>query len=271
MNKRDYYEILGVAKNSPDEDIKKAYRKLAMKYHPDRNAEGKEEAELKFKEVKEAYECLSDANKRAAYDMHGHASTDPNNGFRSNSQYYHQDVNLHDLFGDMFGAGHPFADMFNHTRQQQQRHVFNMSLEDAYKGKQVRFPAGVSISVPAGVRSGTRFFAENVIYEINVLPHAKFKRANDDLLIDVEINAIEAMLGIEAQLDHLEGSKLQFSIPVGIQNGQIVRLSGRGMKNPENDKFGDLHIRISITTPRNLTTEQQAFLKTMQHRELLDI
>jgi molecular chaperone DnaJ len=101
MAKRDFYEVLGVAKNASDEDIKKAYRKLAMKYHPDRNqgedAKAKE-AEAKFKEVKEAYEMLSDAQKRAAYDQHGHAGVDPN--MRGGAEGF---GGFGDAFGDIFG------------------------------------------------------------------------------------------------------------------------------------------------------------------------
>ena len=103
MSKRDYYEVLGVPKNAEDDEIKKAYRKLAMKYHPDRNQGSAQEAELKFKEVKEAYEMLSDPQKRAAYDQYGHAGVDPSmrggaEGFGGFAEAFG------DIFGDIFGA-----------------------------------------------------------------------------------------------------------------------------------------------------------------------
>src|SRR6266849_1348552 len=101
MAKRDYYEILGVAKNSSDEEIKKSYRKLAMKYHPDRNPDSKESAE-KFKEVKEAYEMLSDAQKRDAYDRYGHAGVDPNMGGAGAGGGFADAFG--DIFGDIFGG-----------------------------------------------------------------------------------------------------------------------------------------------------------------------
>jgi molecular chaperone DnaJ len=120
MSKRDYYDILGVAKNASDEDIKKAYRKLAMQFHPDRNADGdKAAAEIKFKEAKEAYECLSDVQQRAAYDQYGHnVPQQPPPGFREgfhpNGAQFTQNVNLNEIFGNMFGGGgNPFGGMFN--------------------------------------------------------------------------------------------------------------------------------------------------------------
>lgn len=279
MSKRDYYDILGIAKNSSDDDIKKAYRKLAMKYHPDRNTDGdKAAAEVKFKELQSAYECLSDPAKRDAYNKHGHQSTDPNFGQRSTNQWTHT-VDINEIFGNMFGGGHnPFGGMFNGgqphqqtRREQAPRHQLNITLEDAFTGKSLRLPGNITINVPAGVRPGTKFIVEGAIYQIDIHPHAKFKRANDDLLIDVEITAIEAMLSVEAVLDHLDGSKLQFTIPAGIQNGQIVRLGSKGMKNPESDRVGDMMVRITVTTPKALTDEQKTFLRTMQHRDMLNI
>ena len=273
MSKRDYYDILGITKGTSDEDLKKAYRKLAMRYHPDRNADDdKAVAETKFKEVQEAYDNLSDPQKRAMYDQYGHAT--PGHSTNQNPQWSHSTVNINDLFANMFGTGqNPFGDMFNNGRPQQaqQRQFLTISLEDAFKGKELRLPGNVSINVPAGVRPGTKFVVNNTIYQIEIHPHHKFKRSGDDLLIDVEISAIEAMLSVGATLDTLDGSTLQFTIPAGIQFGQVVRLAGKGMKNPETDRFGDLMIRIAITTPKALTAEQIAVLKTMQHREIFNI
>ena len=269
MSKRDYYEILGVAKTADDAEIKKAYRSLASKHHPDKGGDT-----AKFQELQEAYDNLSDAQKREAYNMHGHNAPQQHAGgpqtWSYNSASGISPDQFKEMFGGMFG-NHPFADIFGNTQPQRQRHVINMSLEDAYKGKQLRLPAGIAINIPAGVRPGTKFHHDNAIYEVQIQPHAKFKRANDDLLVDVEISAIEAMLSVDALLDHLDGSKLQFTIPAGIQNGQVVRLGNKGMKNPENDRFGDLMIRITVTTPKNLTDAEKTFLKTMKHRESFNI
>ena len=276
MNKRDYYEILSLTKGASDDDIKKSYRKLAMQYHPDRNADGdKEAAEVKFKEVKEAYETLGDPEKKAMYDRYGHAGPQQQH-FRQQSHT----VNINDIFGGMFANqfdGDAFSNIFNQVHQRNQQHrpqtpqySLSISLEDAYTGKSVKVPTGSVLNLPAGVRSDARFHIDSSIYHISIQPHNKFKRSNDDLLVDISINAIEAMLGVEALLTHLNNSVLQFNIPAGIQNGQIVRLANKGMKNPETDRYGDLHARISITTPKSLTDEQIAFLKTMQHREQIN-
>jgi len=145
MAKRDYYEVLGVPKNASDEDIKKAYRKLAMKHHPDRN-QGDAEAEVKFKEAKEAYEMLSDAEKRSAYDQYGHAGVDPNmRGGPGGAQGF---GGFADAFGDIFG------DIFGQARRQQGggRQVYRgndlsyameVTLEEAAEGKeaQIRIPS----------------------------------------------------------------------------------------------------------------------------------
>jgi len=270
MSKRDYYEVLGLTRGASDDDIKKAYRKLAMQYHPDRNNDAdKVVSEAKFKEVKEAYECLSDQQRKSVYDVHGHQE---NTGNRPGPQWTHTEVNINDLFKSMF-ADHPNMDNIfgQQFRQQPKRNIINLTLEESYVGKSLRMPGGQTANLPAGVRDGTKFFVDSQIYQIAITPHAKFKRSNDDLLVDVDINAIEAMLGLSSILTHLDNVKLEFTIPAGIQHGQIVRLAAKGMKNPELNQSGDLLIRISVTTPRDLSDAQKALLKTFPQRELIHI
>ena len=139
MAKRDYYEVLGVARNASDAELKKAYRKLAMKYHPDRNQDNAK-AEAKFKEVKEAHDILSDAQKRAAYDQFGHAGIDPamgaGGGFHGAGGASFSDI-FGDVFGDVFGAGGG-ARGSQVYRGADLRYTLELTLEDAVKGKDVR-------------------------------------------------------------------------------------------------------------------------------------
>jgi len=143
-NKRDFYEILGVARNASDDEIKKSYRKLAMKYHPDRNPDSKE-AEAKFKEAKEAYEMLSDPQKRAAYDQYGHAGVDPNmGGFGGGGQGFggFSDA-FGDIFGDIFGGGGQGRGGPQVYRGADLRYSMEITLEEAAHGHdtQIRVPS----------------------------------------------------------------------------------------------------------------------------------
>lgn len=275
MSKRDYYEILGLAKDATDDEIKKAYRKMAMKHHPDRN-EGadKEKSEELFKEAKEAYEILSVPERRAEYDLHGHQS--PFTHSTAGGRHYtwtsdnsnHQDLN--DVLKTVFGSS-IFGDDFSSQRTRQQIYAISLPLTDAYIGRTVTLENGTALNIPKGVRSGTKFYVNGNMYRVDVQAHYKFKRANDDLLVDVIIGAIEAILGIGAVIEHLDGSKLQFTIPPGIQQGQIIKLSGKGMKNPETDKNGDLLIRINIVIPKDLSDAEKEDLKKIKHKDSIEI
>ena len=149
--------------------------------------------------------------------------------------------------------------------------LFRSSLADAYIGKTISIDGTHSIYIPGGARSGTKFYAEGRTFRVDILPDPKFKRSNDDLLVDVTIDAIEAILGVETILSHLDCVKLQFNIPAGIQPGQIVKLAGKGMKNPETDKVGDILVRITVTIPKVLTDTQKDILKSLTHRSLINI
>lgn len=273
--KKDYYEVLGVARDSSDDDIKKAYRKLASMYHPDKQTDEAEKikVEVKFKEAKEAYETLSDETKRYEYDVHGHNAPQQHR----NSAHGFSDIDpamFEQVFGNIFGNKFNFNNAgFNQARSNAgaPQYIVNVSLEDAFTGKTVRIDKDTTLVIPAGIRSQTRLYSSGKMFRVDVQQHEKFKRANDDLLVDIEITAIEAMVGIQATLAHLDNTALQFTIPAGIQNGQIVKLAGKGMKNPELNKTGDLLVRLTITIPRTLTEETRAALKALPRRENIDI
>jgi DnaJ-class molecular chaperone len=270
MNRKNYYSILGIEKTASDEDIKKAYRRLAMKYHPDRN-QGNPQSEEKFKEINEAYECLSDSSRRQAYDQ----GALPGQQFQHSQRTWTFGANGQEEFQEMFRSvfgnqGFNFG-FGNAQPRQQQRVVINLSLEEAYRGKKVNADNQAVVNIPAGVRSGTRFFANNVLFHIDIPEHHKFKRSNDDLLVDTSISVAEAILGTEAILEHLDGSKLSFIIPAGIQPGQIVKLGGKGMPNPEIGRYGDLLVRISIEIPKQINDEEKLIFRKMLKRQNVEI
>jgi DnaJ-class molecular chaperone len=276
MSKRDYYEVLGIAKSASDEEIKKAYRKLASKYHPDKLTEAeKADGEIKFKEAKEAYETLSDPEKKAMYDQHGHNAGRNPFGHGRTHTYHHSgfEEDFGDVFATIFKSG-GFDSVFQNSRNsrpQQTVHLININLLDAYLGRTVKVDNSSTINIPKGVRSGAKFYVDGKVYRVDVAPHPKFKRANDDLLVDTSITAIEAILGVEVIIEHLDGSKFQFNVPNGIQHGQVIKLGGKGMKNPETDRHGDLLVRISVTIPKTISQEDRVALKSVAHRDSINI
>lgn len=270
MSKQDYYEILGLARNASDDDIKKAYRKLAMKYHPDRNQDAG--AEDKFKEIKEAYETLSDSNKKLVYDQYGHAGESPfihTSSNRGRSQTWTFNPNdMQGFLDEIFGNG---TAGFSRNNARPIITIITISLKDAYTGRSIQHDSKIVINIPAGVRPGAKLSVDGKLFKIEIISDQKFKRALDDLMLEVTITAIEAMLGIDVILEHLDGAKFQFAIPAGIQSGQIVKLSKKGMKNPETDYIGDLLVRINIQIPKTLTDADRAVLKSIIHRDSITI
>jgi len=230
MNK--HYETLGVNSNASESDIKKAYKKLAMKYHPDRGGDAS-----KFKEINEAYQYLLDPKNTQyrSYTSNDKWSRYEFDDFTDETDYRH---------GTMFHTN-------NRKQSTKKTYIYKISLEDAYTGKVIHYD-NKAVKIPAGVRTGNKLYISGKFLEIAVLPHDKFQRAEDDLLVNVSISAIEAMLGVEVFITHINGSKLKFKIQPGIQPGNVVRLLGKGMPNPELDKKGDLLIRCNVYVPEIL-------------------
>lgn len=256
------YDVLGVPKNADQDTIKKAYKKLAQKYHPDRYTG--EDATTKFQEINAAYQTLSDADKRAAYDNpqpQGHSQTfyEANNGDRMEDM-------LRRMAEDMLrGSG---AGGFNRGKQYPMAKV-SITLDEAFTGT-VRTLNGNSFDIPAGVRSGNQLFAEGFIIQIHVARHHKFQRAQDDIATVVQISAIEAMLGVECCLTNIDGKLIKVKIPAGIQHGKLVRVAGKGMPNPEINTRGDLMVQVLVTIPVDLTDEDKDSIMKVQHRKSFD-
>ncbi len=259
MAKRDYYDVLGVPKNATEEDIKKAYRKLAMKFHPDRNqgADAKKQEE-KFKEAKEAYEMLSDAQKRAAYDQHGHAGVDPNNaGFRGAGPEGFG--GFAEAFGDIFG------DIFNGGANGQRRggqqvfrgndlsYAMEITLEEAAFGKesQIRIPSWDNCDVCNGTGAkpgtasktcatcsgqGTVHMRQGFFSIQQSCPHCR----GTGKIIPEPCAACNGAGKIKKQ------KTLEVKIPAGINEGMRIRSAGNGEPGTNGGPAGDLFIEIRM-------------------------
>ena len=253
--KRDFYEILGVPKNASDEDIKKSYRKLAMKYHPDRN-QGDASAEVKFKEAKEAYEMLSDAEKRTAYDQYGHAGVDPNMRGAAGAGGF---GGFGESFGDIFG------DIFGQARRQQGgggRQVFrgndlsyamDISLEEAAAGKktEIRIPSYDECDTchGSGAKPGTSAKTcgtcqgQGVVQMrqgfFSVQQNCPHCRGSGKIISD-PCSPCHGQGKIKRQ------KTLEISIPAGIDDGMRIRSTGNGEPSTNGGPPGDLYIEIRL-------------------------
>jgi DnaJ-class molecular chaperone len=256
----NYYEILGVTKDASEADIKKSYKKLAQKYHPDRYKG--EDAGTKFQEISNAYKTLSDADDRAEYDNpqpEGYTFRTSNMGGPGGME----DI-VRQMAEEMMNRGGGF-------NRQQRYPIANVSitLEEAFTGT-TRTLNNNSFSIPAGVRSGNQLFVNGFIIIVNVTSHRKFRRSHDDLLTAVQISAVEAMVGIECHLKNIDGKTIKVKIPAGIQHGKLVRAAGMGMPNPEIDTRGDLLVQVVISIPDDLTNEEIESIMKVKHRKTFD-
>lgn len=249
MAKRDYYEILEVARNASEADIKKAYRRLAMKYHPDRNPDN-QDAEAKFKEAKEAYEILSDSRKRSAYDQFGHAGVDPSMGGGP------QGFDIGDIFGDI---GDIFGDIFGGGgRSRTQRGsdlIYNLelSLEEAVHGKTVEIQVptwvGCKECSGSGAKKGsgpTTCKTCNGVGQVRV-QHGFFTVQQTCPSCHGRGNVIQNPCpNCRGQGRVQQHKKLSVKIPPGVDTGDRIRLSGEGEAGVHGAAAGDLYVQIRL-------------------------
>lgn len=299
MDYKDYYQILGVDRKASADEIKKAYRKLAMKYHPDRNP-GDKQAEERFKEFNEAYQVLSDEEKRARYDQLGSSYSDwqrrgaPGNfnwgDWTTQRGQGSGQVDINEIFGEgMFsdffrsifggGGGGPFrsSNPRNQPRMSPQyQYQISISLKEAYQGTSRKLPVGervMEVKIPAGARTGTKVRAQgagpagpdgqpsDIYLVIEVADDPAFEREGNNLHSQVKVDVFTAILGGETQVDTLSG-KVVLTIPAGTQPDQVFRVAGRGMPQLRNPLVkGDLFIRIKVQIPRQLTSKQKKLLE----------
>jgi curved DNA-binding protein len=256
----NYYDTLGVNKSASQDDIKKAYRSLAMKHHPDRGGDTN-----KFKEIEEAYRVLSDDQKRAEYDQpQPQYTNNPFGGFPQGFEAFFG----HSQFGDMFRPRAP--------RNRDLNFQTRVSLEDAFYGKDLVFSfikangqeKIVNVKIPAGIHSGMTLRLSgmgddsmpnvspgDVLLTVEIMQHDKFIRQGDDLISDVEISCFDAILGSDIIINTIDGKKLTGNVPAGTQYDSVLAIAGYGMPNVNNaNSRGRFLIQLKIKIP--LLSEQ---------------
>jgi DnaJ-class molecular chaperone len=312
---KDYYRALGVSRNASDKDIKSAYRKLARKYHPDVNP-GDKKAEDKFKEIGEAYEVLSDPDKRRRYDQFGSAwQRGPQGGVppawqdilrqaqrgrtpvgrratggMPNVDFETAAGDLGEFFETLLGrggrGGRPASARPRAGNDLEQE--IQVTLEEAFAGGTREFvidmpdASGASsrerieVKVPPGVKSGTRLRVAgkghpgvnggprgDLFLRVNLLPHERFERRDDDLYTDVPVPLLDAVLGGQVEVQSLSG-RGAFTIPPETQNGRTFRLKGQGMPRMSGGGRGDLYARIQVVLPQQLSTSERDLFEQLR-------
>ena len=273
----DHYQTLGVDRNASQDEIKKAYRKLAAQHHPDKGGNT-----AKFQEISAAYDILSDPNKRAQYDNPAPQFQNSPGGFPGGF-HFHSGGGIPPGFEDIFSQ----FGMFGQQRQQPRNRTLNIqttiSLEEAFHGKDlvatIGLPSGreqvVEIKIPAGTHDGLVLRLAgmgddsvpnaprgDIHLTVSVSEHTLFRRQGDDLIRNVEISCIDAMLGKNIFVDTLDGKTLEMTVRPGTQPGQILSAAGYGMPKLNDNRFkGRLLMPVNIKIPTFLTDEQKRILQ----------
>lgn len=284
----DYYKILGIKKSASEAEIKKAYRKLARKYHPDLNPNNKEANKL-FQQINEANEVLSDAENRKKYDKYGkdwkhgeeyekaQQSQRQSAGRRGKEQSYDGEdfSDFSDFFGSMFGGSSGAGRGGRQTkfRGQDFNAEVHLNLTDAYQTHQKTLSVvnrNIRITIPAGIENGQTIKiaghggpgvnggpAGDLYIKFLITNNTKFKREGDNLYATVDLDLFTAVLGGEITVDTLSG-KVKLKVPPETQNGTKVKLKGKGFPIYKKEgQFGDLFITYSVKIPTNLTEKQK--------------
>jgi curved DNA-binding protein len=290
----DYYKTLGVERNATEEEIKKAYRKLARKFHPDLNPNDKD-AHKKFQQINEANEVLSDPEKRKKYDAYGenwqHAEQyEQAKQSRSQSSQNWQDYtysgeqgegDFSDFFESLFGRASGRSSRSSQTkfRGSDYNASLNLSLRDAYTTHKQTFTINdkqVRITIPAGVANGQIIKLKSygsagvnggpngdLFITFIIEDDAKFKRVNNDLYTTAEIDLYTAVLGGDYTLETFSG-KIKLKVNPETQNGSVVRLKGKGFPvYKQEGSFGDLFVTWQIKMPTNLTEKQKELFREL--------
>lgn len=269
MNK-DYYKILGIERTATDDEIKKAYRQLALKYHPDKNP-GDKEAEERFKVIAEAYSILSDKDKRAAYDRPSPFA----DGFRTrNSSGF--TVNVNEMMGELWNKFYGNGTWGFDVKGEDIRINLNITLEESYTGckKDIVLPTGetLKLDIKPGTYSGLKFRARgkghkskfnemaqpgDVFIYINVLNDPRFKAIQHDLYREIEISLYDSLLGIEVEVETMEGL-YKIKVPEGTKHGQKLRIPNKGMPVYNSPMKGDFYVVVNVIVHKFDDKERKA-------------
>ena len=265
----DYYATLGLQRNASDAEIKKAYRSMAMKYHPDRGGD-----EKKFKEISQAYEFLSDPQKKQIIDLGGDPNAQPSMGGGQNPFEFHFNTgNMNDIFGN-FGFGG-----FGRQPQRRNRSLninVEITLEDVLNGKdftaEVSIPGKnkmINIQIPPGIEHGQQIRYEgmgddsipglrsgDLLVNVIVREHPRYKREGTSLIIEREVSVWDALLGACIEIQTLDRKTLSMNLPAGTQPDTVMSCKGEGLPNMRTRQRGNLLIRIKVVVPKIVNPEQ---------------
>ena len=275
----DYYATLGLKRGASDADIKKAYRSLAMKHHPDRGGDAN-----KFKEISQAYEFLSDPEKKQIIDMGGDPNAQPGmGGFNQGPFEFHFGTgNMEDLFNN-FG----FFGQRPMRRNKTLSINVEVDLEEVLRGKElsaeISTPNGkkkiINIEIPPGIEHGqqikytgmgdhsiTDLRPGDLLVNILIRPHKIFRREGDSIVVDKIISVWDAMLGTKINIETLDNKTLDINIPPGTQPETVLSCRGEGLPNVRTRQRGNLLVKIKVSIPKNLTNqEKEHFEKIRQN------
>ena len=294
MNKRDYYEVLGVEKTASQDEIKKAFRKKAVELHPDRGGD-----EAKFKEVNEAYEVLKDEKKRQAYDQFGHAAGadqagggaygggNPFEGFQGAQGFSGEGIHfdfggggLNDIFDMFFNGGG------NRTRDVEI--ALTIDFDEAVKGTTKEISLRVAdrqnggrkqeeakIKIPAGIDNGQAIKLEgkgevnaqgqrgDLYVRVQVRPDKRFERDGHNIVSQIKIDMVQAALGTDYPVETIDGEAI-LKIPPGTQPGKLFKMSNKGMPIVNTTERGDHIVVVDVAVPTKLTNKQKELLKDFE-------
>lgn len=293
--KSDYYDILGVSKSASADEIKKAYKKQAVEWHPDKHQNNKDAAEKRFKEINEAYQILSDTQKRKAYDQFGHQAFAPGGGFpgggapgaggfggfggqspfggggtwkvhtSGGGQYAGFDFgDPFEIFSQFFGSGGGFR------TARMPRYSIAVDFIDAVNGVEKEVSIGGKkrkIKIPAGVTEGSRIRFDDFILSIDIKPHDIFERDGADIFVKLAIPYSLAVLGGQINVPTVDGD-VKIRIKKGTASGIMIRLRGKGAPRLRGRGKGDQYVRIQVAVPDKLSRSQKQLIEKMKEEEL---